>query len=370
MATGKTLSQLAAEIERQAAAKLDIIAPTQALNVEVVEDGDARPDVAIRIGDHGVMPATALAHEQIADRVGIPKKYYDRMRLSAPHLLAENVNHWFRNDPEKRLVRMLDGNVRAFLSDRYRPLDNEQLVETVLPVLHEIGASRALRFESLEVTETRLYIKVVDESLVANFMPKAAPSDHIWSQGAPIVAGLVIQNSEVGKGAIAVMPAILVKACSNMALVWDYGMRKSHVGRVFESFGEQLSEVFADETRIADDKAFFLKVRDIIRNILSEEVFGKVIERASEAAARKIIGDPVKAIEVVAKKFTLTDGERSSVLRHLVTYGDLSQWGVSQAVTRAAQDVADYDRATDFERFGGDLIMMPAPEWEPIAIAS
>jgi hypothetical protein len=63
------------------------------------------------------------------------QKYLRRMQAEAPKLLASNVNHWFKETPERRMVRTLDGNIRAFLSDRYMRVDNTDVAEAVLPVL-------------------------------------------------------------------------------------------------------------------------------------------------------------------------------------------------------------------------------------------
>jgi uncharacterized protein (TIGR00255 family) len=41
-----------------------------------------------------------------------------------PELLAANVNNWFHDQPQRRMVRTLDGKARAFLSDSYRTIDN------------------------------------------------------------------------------------------------------------------------------------------------------------------------------------------------------------------------------------------------------
>ena len=49
-----------------------------------------------------------------------------------PELLAENVNSWFQREPTQRMVRTLDGTVRAFLSNRYRRIDNLDIAEIVL----------------------------------------------------------------------------------------------------------------------------------------------------------------------------------------------------------------------------------------------
>ncbi|MEO1134289.1 MAG: hypothetical protein AAFX40_16490 [Cyanobacteria bacterium J06639_1] len=40
------------------------------------------------------------------------------------------------------------------------------------------------------------------------------------------------------------------------------------------------------------------------------------------------------------------------------------------AITRTSQDVEDYDRATELERIGCDLLTMPAQKWKVLATAS
>ena len=48
----------------------------------------------------------------------------------APMLLADNANRWLKDKGEdRRLIRTLDGKARALLSDKYRPLENEDLAE-------------------------------------------------------------------------------------------------------------------------------------------------------------------------------------------------------------------------------------------------
>ncbi len=112
MKTGKTLTELAMELERQSTAKKDFIASTEVL--EMTDTGE----LALESDTTHEFPITDHAHSQIAARLDIPAKYYNRMRLSAPGLLAANVNEWFHSFPERRMVRTLDGQARAFLSDR------------------------------------------------------------------------------------------------------------------------------------------------------------------------------------------------------------------------------------------------------------
>jgi hypothetical protein len=50
------------------------------------------------------------------------------------------------------------------------------------------------------------------------------------------------------------------------------------------------------------------------------------------------------------------DSEGAGVLRHLFVEGDLSAYGLVNAVTHYSHDVENYDRATEFESLDGKLI--------------
>ena len=69
------------------------------------------------------------------------------------------------------------------LSDRYRRLDNYELAENVLPILQRLEGAR---FESVELTETKMYLKVVTPRVEYEIAP-----------GDVVQAGIVITNSEV-----------------------------------------------------------------------------------------------------------------------------------------------------------------------------
>ena len=355
MKTGSTLMEVATELERQVAEKRDFVAPTQQLEMKHdkemhLTNGD---HTILRVNGKGEFNITDVAHGQIAARLGIPQKYYDRLRTESPSLLATNVNHWFQSKPESRMVRTLDGKARAFLSDRFRPLDNHDLAEAVLPTIQASGC----RIESIALTETRLYIKAVTERITAEI-----------KRGDVVQAGIVISNSEVGMGSVKVEPLVFRLVCSNGLIANDYSMSKYHVGRGFEG-GDNAEEFFTDETRRTDDKAFFLKVRDVVKGAFNKDVFSRIVDKLHLSTEQTIDADPVKVVEVVQKRFGLSDGERSGVLTHLIKGGDLSQYGLLNAVTRMSQDVESYDRATLIEGLGGQILELPKHEWEMIANA-
>ena len=196
MLKGLTLTELAQRIESLKTQKKDFIADTgdQVSMIVANPEGSTTAQPMLAIEDHGQYPVRDLAHSQIAQRVGIPAIYYDRMRSEAPQLLADNVNNWFRAAPEKRLIRTLSGNTRAFLSNAYQRVENEEIAEVALPILLN---TPGIKVVSCEVTERRLYIKAVSTMLSAEVKGSKRVGDIVES-------GVAISNSEVGHGSVSV----------------------------------------------------------------------------------------------------------------------------------------------------------------------
>lgn len=306
MKTGKTLVELATELERQSTAKKDFVASTSVL--EMTDTGEIALESDTTTNE---FPVTDHAHSQIAARLDIPAKYYNRMRSDAPSLLAANVNEWFHSKPERRMIRTLDGQARAFLSDRYRRLDHFDLAEAVLPILAEMG--EGIQIASTELTDSRMYIKVINQRLELEVKP-----------GDVVQAGIAISNSEIGLGALKVEPLIYRLICTNGMIAQDYSKKRYHVGRNAEE--AETYELFRDETLKADDHAFFLKVQDTVRAAVDVAKFSTIVERMKSATEQKIEGNPVKAVEMVSQKFGFSQSESGGVLQHLIQGGDLSAY--------------------------------------------
>ena len=354
MKSGRSLVNLAHELERQLATKQDLVVPTSLLRCHTDEGGSCKMmiDAKDGVGEYGI---TNLARRQLAEKLKIPFTYFERMRTEQPVLLDRNVNTWLQTDHDRRMIRTLDGQVRAVLSDRYRRLDNYDLAENVLPILQRLTYAR---FESVELTETKMYLKVVTPRVEYEIAP-----------GDVVQAGIVITNSEVGHGTLSVQPLVYRLVCRNGLIASDRALRKTHVGRILQQ-EEDVITVFRDDTLAADDKAFFLKVRDVVEAAVSEATFRQVAQKMQKTLDIKLTGDPVKAVEVLANRYTLNESERAGVLRHLIVEGDLSAYGLVNAVTHYSHDVEDYDRATEFEALGGKLIELPSSDWKEMAEAA
>lgn len=350
MKQGKTLNELAQELDRQNKAKKDYLLNTQNLIMDADETSEMLTMVNERDHTSTILGLNEIAHSQIATALGIPQRYYDKMRVQNPALLAENVNAWFMTEPKTRMVRTLDGTARAFLSDKYRRIDNYDIASVVLPILGDLGVN----FESNEVTDSKMYIKVVNERLTK----EVTPGDYVQS-------GVIITNSEVGLGTVTIQPLLYRLVCTNGMVVNDSHTRtrRRHIGR--SNLANENYELYADDTLLADNQALMLKMRDTIRAALDEVHFTNLIDNMKAATEVKIETKHIpEMIQLAAPEFGFSKKEGEGILDHLIRGGDLSLYGFSNAVTRFAQDVDSYDRSTQLEEIGYNILTMPSSTWK------
>ena len=109
-----------------------------------------------------------------------------------------------------------------------------------------------------------------------------------------------------------------------------------------------------------------LKLRDTTLAAIEEARFAQIVGRLQETTQAKITGRVQDVIELTGKAFDLNQGEQDSILNYLIQGGDLSLYGLTNAITRASQDVESYDRATALEGIGWQVATMPAAQWKEI----
>lgn len=145
----------------------------------------------------------------------------------------------------------------------------------------------------------------------------------------------------------------------------SFGERKAHVGRAAKALEDSFN-VYTDETLEAEDKAFMLKLRDTTLAALEEARFAQIVGRLQDTTNARITGRVQDVIELTGKAFDLSQNEQDDILNYLIQGGDLSLYGLTNAITRASQDVDSYDRATALEGIGWQVATMPANQWKEI----
>jgi hypothetical protein len=370
MKTGKSIVDLATELERRANSKRDLVTSIKNLELEATPRADsATPiefDTVIRVGKDNSFKINSIAHDQIATNLDIPQKYYDRMLKDEPRLLATNCNAWFARNHSKRMVRTLDGTMRAFLSDRYRPIENEDLASAILPILLDSGQFDVM---SCDVTDKRLYLKVVDKSVTREL---AKTGNYFGDNNHRIVRiaapAITISNSEVGLGALSIQAGIYDQFCSNLATFSERSMKKYHVGARHDCIGDDVVSFLSAQTQNLTNAALMSQVRDVVVNAFNAERFHALCDKVDLIALDTFEKetDVVELVTLTSRKIGLSEQENKGVLQHLIAGGELSRFGLYNAVTRYSQDVESYDRASELEKLGGVVVELSRNDWQSL----
>jgi hypothetical protein len=328
--------------------KHDFIANTDALEFT------RRGELGIK-DQHEWYKVNKHCHGQIAARLKIYKRDYDRLLDKHPELLSHLVQGLFNREPERRMVRTLDGTARGFLSDKFRlDMDNYDVANAALPILQEVPDMKIL---SVGVTDIKMYIK-------AQF-PRLRSAVKV---GDEVTAGIVISNSEVGEGSLHIEALIYRLWCTN-GMISGSLLKKYHVGAK-QGLADSVYEVLTQETRDKTAEAMRAIIKDVTRAATDELKFEERVQSFRNAAEDQMEGDVVKGIEVLGNSLNLNQTEQADVLKQLIRGGDTSRWGLANAVTRAAADVDSYDRATELERMGGTIIDLSPKDWAEVALAA
>lgn len=343
---------LAKELERQKKNKYDVVVSTDNL-VAFKEGNNIKMEVAYideksqKIKKQHEL--TDWAHIQVSEKTQIPMRYYRRMIDEGKlDLLTQNINTWLPTK-EKRMVRVLDGKIRALLSDGYFPIDNYDVLFSTLAEVKKIREERGINIDikRADVTDTKMFIKFTSPDL----------SDEIMKfrdgRTEPVEGGIIISNSEVGNGAFSVSPFINVLVCQN-GLVSSRTLRRVHVGRKLDAGIIDWS----DKTRRLEDEALFSKIQDMVNQTFNPDLFHKWVDEINGIATVEI-PKPSTAIDNLVAHFEMPKSKRDALLDEFTGNAPNTgntQWGIAMAVTRLAQEEPNYEEQVRMEEIGAKIL--------------
>ena len=384
-----TLADMVTILRGQRARRLDVVAPASAIHAY---DGNLVIDNTVpQVAADGVTSAagtyrpTAVADEGIADKLGIGLAYLRRLRSGRPDLWDANVNGWLHGDQlagypaddRKFLVRLFQaegdglGVARAFLSDSYKVIDNLDALMATLDGIRQAGTD--VRFDGLDLTERRLYarvvaprVRVLAPALLAGYRSPFGGRTYVPGGGwtpeqareaaarerrgyepgtEPVLfAGFVISNSEVGDGAWSITPRVVAEICGNGLQITADVTRAVHLGsRQDEGVVRYSADTMDKELALITARA-----RDAVATFLSPDyLIGKITDL--ERTAGVPVTHPDQTVRLVAKAAKFSDETADAILGHFIRGGQLTAGGVMQAVTSVAQTLDDADAVHEME---------------------
>ena len=216
---------------------------------------------------------------QLCGKAGIPLQYLASLVTSPnPSLRGAGLQlldaHYHDTDlaGQRNLLRSVGGELRGFLSDRFRRLDCRRLVDAFASACHVIGAVPVHGVAS----DVRVQLKAI---LPTIFEP---------IENEPTVYGLAWGNSDYGGGANVLSVVILRLWCTNYATT-ETAIRQVHLGRVLSD-----DVAWSQKTINLDTEASESALSDAVRGLLGEERIEQINAAIRAANDKSISWDAVK----------------------------------------------------------------------------
>lgn len=362
------------ELQRRMQSRVDFVADARQMDIRV---SDGKVYLLAKAGtpmsefiDSTGAELTPNAVSQFLEKedVPVPAVFGGKLIQSHPDVAESLLRELLHRGKERRMVRMLDGRVRAFLSDRYKTLDNYDLAYQALKVAKTVGA------EVLEchLTDDVFRLKMIDRKLWGDLVAakdenkKAGElSSHRWigrnfvnpGEDLPGGAGTVwpmigLSNSETGRGGCHVNIGICHAICLNGAVI-DKAMRAIHLG------AELPSGILSKEAIDANARTVYLQVRDILTAAFNHDQFHAMIDRLNGNASRPIAA-PAMAVDVCISEGWIPAEVRDAVFSHFIADYRHTVGGLSGAISRTSQDIDDADKAEEMMEVAGNVLANPS----------
>lgn len=289
----------------------------------------------------GALAPTDYALGQLASKASVPSAYLRELAGTRDHGwkvdLAATIlgRHYANATSERMLLRSVGGELRGFLSDRYRRLDSRPLVDALATEAQALGAIPV----DGTFTETRFALKVILPTII-----EPLPGEFL-------VLGLEWSNSDYGNGTHGVRAFGLRVACLN-GMVRENMLREVHLGGRLNDSIE-----YSDRTFRLDTAASVSALRDTVRGALGPKAVQTLTESIRAAAdkeysKRELVGVVGKATDKKTAK-QIVDAYGSEDCINLPA--GQTAWRASNAISWVARSVEDPEKRLDLERLAGSV---------------
>lgn len=319
----KRFEEILAKLEEEDRRKMDVVVSKSDMHVE--DDGRIFVDGLGRVAftPHGFAVFNKL--------LGIPTDYAKRCMDADPRMWAEHARHWMRDDerinPDReflvRAKRTQTGTVaRAFLSPKYREIDDFPIAKEIVPFARESGAVPQMFNQTYDFMDLRLTFPDMKRSL-----GRLNDGSDDWCFPA-----IHVRNSEVGRSSVQFTLVIHRIVCSNGLVIRnrEYRTIKRHYGRHVDVVS---------------------MMSDAIGNLSG--AFELYVQKAREA--KEITVDPEKELETLAERFEWTKRQRKAVEDAWKEEPGKTRRHIVEAITAAARGFG-WTTRLEMERQAGEVL--------------
>lgn len=318
----------------------DQIVPTSRVEFRSVARAADHTQFMVAFDDAEMITVSDHALAQVAERASSPPAYVRELARSIDSwkrdLAADILNRSYANLPRERcLARSVNGQLRGWMSDRYRRIDSRPCLDALVSEAEQVGA---LPFDG-NATETRVAVKII--------LPRVLEP----MPGEFVALGLEWSNSDYGNGTHGVREFLLRVACLNGATRENL-LRQIHLGARLADTIE-----YSDRTLRLDTAASVSALKDVVRGALGpaavENLAAKLRAAADRQASAATVRGALKSFPKDTVKAAVDAFESNDVLN--LPAGPTA-WRASNAISWIARHVDDAEKRLDLERAAGALV--------------
>jgi hypothetical protein len=370
-----SIGDLYTELKEQQARKVDLIVPARDLwshqglavvanagEATVTDDGVSRGPLYLApsaVYDEGMVDRLKVDGSSMGIRLVRGLRATGRTDLVDSlynGLLHGNKDLGVTGDERKFFLRTFSpaapgqsGYARAILSNSYRPIDNWDVLNSIMKGMTSAGLTAHV-VKQADLTDRRMYLKIVVpevQALAPTFLRNyVAPYSKKRGAEIPTVfGGFVIKNGETGGAAFSITPELTFEVCDNGMTVTEDMIRKTHLGSKVEDEGVvKVSE----RTRKINLEFVESYTADAISSFLDKGYMERVLRRLTEQAGGEV-EHPQAVVETITKRAAFTDEDAEGILNAFIDGADRTRGGILQAITAYSQTVEDPDHAYEME---------------------
>jgi hypothetical protein len=376
----KALASVLAELERQKAARKDIVINTSKLKFRIHAE---QLVMEVKMTGCGyVMPVTHRVFVQLAHFMGIrmtdglyrwlseghrspgTKKGQTIDRTRNWQIWCDLLNAWFNQEKMPVLVRMMSDNsgqlyCRAILSDKYQVIPNADFFYAVADAIRDLKpGGKPVEIWHARLSEDRFYLYAVAPGISGQVSTDRIydPGDGfkgrwIGRAGDVYNAAMTAGNSETGEGGCSLTQAVLRRATESYQ-VWHDIVNKAHIGK-----RNDVDQYLSDATLKMRNEYFFSKIKDLVKRTFDPELFQEMIDAMNGAVQDEVLDADV-ALDVVALVYNISEERKKEIRNLFIRSCDNSRYGLASAMVEAAgKDTTDPDTGYGLENTAAELIL-------------
>ncbi len=299
---GKAKSQsVVTALQREADSRVDILAPRQLMRFNVTPQS-----VSLRVESEklpGLLQFTEWSRSQMLGTLRFPGTFLQSLQddgATGAAIATRTMNDLLyriggeeeHNGKARRLLRVVDNQIKGWLSPTYGIFDQSEILGGFARAIQ--NASPDIQFTDGVISDRRYGVTAVYGKVL-----EAWPGEYV-------IIGAQLQSSDYGFGAVELVQQVIRLICVNGAIGMSF-LRRIHRGAGLGGDNNQLFEV-SERTRQLSAATTVSLLTDGVRGAFNQNAMERALDTYRASAAREI--NPQTEARGLREKGVLTKDEQ------------------------------------------------------------